>query len=310
VIFRYPGVEAMVVFDDGSGPALYVGGYFVSAGEVPVRHVARWDGWSWSAVGDTLGEVSDLCVIDDGSGPALCAATRIDNPCVARWDGSSWAVVGEHGSNWPVRRLAVFDDGSGPLLYAVGVFTMMDGKRTQKIARSDGSAWGPVGDNGVAGDVRAMAVFDDDSGSALYVGGNFYSAGGIPVREIARWDGESWSALGHEATQRTMSFTDLAVFDDGSGPALYGCSFVCDTISCPVTGGVLRWDGRLWHEVGGTFAGWPHAREVIDDGSGPRLYARGRFSSIGGEPSIGSPGGTARLGSRWQVESATKVSTW
>jgi len=34
------------------------------------------------------------------------------------------------------------------------------------------------------------------SGSSLYAGGYFTSAGGIPANHIARWDGTNWSALG------------------------------------------------------------------------------------------------------------------
>jgi hypothetical protein len=32
-----------------------------------------------------------------------------------------------------------------------------------------------------------MAVYDDGDGPALYVGGDFSAAGGIPVNSIARW---------------------------------------------------------------------------------------------------------------------------
>jgi hypothetical protein len=38
------GVGALTVFDDGSGPALYAGGTFVTAGGVTVSRIAKWDG--------------------------------------------------------------------------------------------------------------------------------------------------------------------------------------------------------------------------------------------------------------------------
>jgi len=41
-------------------------------------------------------------------------------------------------------------------------------------------------------DVYALAV----SGSDLYAGGRFTTAGGTPANYIAKWDGSSWSALG------------------------------------------------------------------------------------------------------------------
>ena len=40
--------------------------------------------------------------------------------------------------------------------------------------------------------VCALAV----SGSTLYAGGNFTTAGGVPANSIAKWNGSAWSSLG------------------------------------------------------------------------------------------------------------------
>ena len=50
------------------------GGNFTNAGGVSTRHIAKWNGTSWSAVGggmDNLGTVRALTVFDDGFGAAL-----------------------------------------------------------------------------------------------------------------------------------------------------------------------------------------------------------------------------------------------
>jgi hypothetical protein len=75
--------------------------------------------------------------------------------------------------------------------------------------------------------VDALTVFDDGSGQALFVGGEFWSAGGVTVNNVARWDGSAWSALaGPFGAGIDGSVDALAVFDDGSGPTLYaGGSF-------------------------------------------------------------------------------------
>jgi hypothetical protein len=70
-------VQALAVFDDGSGSALYAAGELVSAGGQAANFIARWDGGAWSPLGSGLNhEVKALTVFDDGSGtgPALCAA--------------------------------------------------------------------------------------------------------------------------------------------------------------------------------------------------------------------------------------------
>ena len=43
------------------------------------------------------------------------------------------------------------------------------------------------------GTVHAFTVFDDGSGSALYAGGEFVTAGGIAASRVAKWDGVHWS---------------------------------------------------------------------------------------------------------------------
>jgi hypothetical protein len=65
-------VRSLVVFDDGSGPALYAGGYFTAPGGVAAHGIAKWNGSSWSPLGSGMnGYVSALAVFDDGSGPAV-----------------------------------------------------------------------------------------------------------------------------------------------------------------------------------------------------------------------------------------------
>jgi len=67
-------IHAFTVFDDGQGPALFVGGVFLVANGKQVNNIARWDGSSWSALaGGMSSGVQALVVHDDGSGPALYA---------------------------------------------------------------------------------------------------------------------------------------------------------------------------------------------------------------------------------------------
>jgi hypothetical protein len=38
----FPTVYALTVFDDGTGPALYAGGEFTTAGGTPASYIAAW----------------------------------------------------------------------------------------------------------------------------------------------------------------------------------------------------------------------------------------------------------------------------
>jgi hypothetical protein len=71
---------------------------------------------------------------------------------------------------------------------------------------------------GASDPVRALAVFDDGKGSALYAGGEFTTAGDVAANRIAKWNSTQWSGLGSGMNGSVLA---LAAFDDGTGPALY-----------------------------------------------------------------------------------------
>ena len=115
-------VHALAVYDDGSGPALYAGGAFTSAGGVQVNRIARWDGSTWAALGSGINDlVLALTVFDDGGGPALFAGGRFNEAGdglhrIAKWDGSTWASLGDgmrgNLNETIVEALTVFDDAA------------------------------------------------------------------------------------------------------------------------------------------------------------------------------------------------------
>lgn len=286
-------VYAVETFDDGSGPALFVGGSFRTAGGVATRRIARWDGSSWSAVGGGMddGAVLALAPFDDGTGPALyvggsfTSAGGIPAQSIARWDGSGWSPVGG-GLNDEVLVLHVFDDGNGARLYAGGWFLQAGGTSAVSVARWDGTSWSALG-SGLSFGVRALVGFDDGSGPALYAGGFFSNTGGTLLRYLARWDGSSWTAVGGTVDSRVEA---LAVHDDGSGPALYAAGFFA-TIGGTSASRIARWDGSAWSAVGlglDTFIDTSvQDLAVFDDGAGagPALYAGGAFNVTGaGDP--------------------------
>lgn len=303
-------VNAMVVFDDGTGPALYVGGYFDTAGSTPAANVARWNGTSWSALGEGLDHsVQSLCVFDDGTGPALYAGGYFTHTGtaaadhLARWDGTSWAplAAGSAGVvNSAVYAMTVFDDGNGPQLYVGGLFWIAGGLGTNRLARWNGTYFttvGPAAQNGIVGSqVAALAVFDDGSGPALFMGGLFFSAGGVPAKSIAKWDGSTWSALGSGVDGGTLNVVDaLTVFDDGGGSALYAGGNFANAGGIP-SRNVARWDGAGWSGLGGGVGDYyAFALAGFDDGSGPALYAGGSFNTAGS--------GSAQRLARWRGSS-------
>jgi hypothetical protein len=276
-------VDAFAVHDDGSGPALFVGGRFTSAGGVPANCIAKWDGTNWSALGSgTNLDVRALAVFDDGSGPKLFAGGIFSTAGgvnigygIARWDGSTWSAVGS-GLNGAVNALVVHDSGSGPALHAGGAFTFAGSTAANRVARWDGASWSPlgvgVGNCASCQDqvVWTLATFDDGSGPKLHAGGKFPVAGGA---NVARWDGSTWSGLGGGTAD---AVSDLAVHDDGTGPALYAAGNFSFAGGVPANK-IARWDGQAWSSVGVVTTSYVYTLASFDDGSGPALYAGGLF---------------------------------
>ncbi len=226
-------VSALAVYDDGSGPALYAAGGFIFPGSGDLERVVKWDGSTWSTVvtgldggGGWPADATAFAVFDDGAGPALYIGGLFFDPggspyYLGKWNGSSWSPLGS-GMYGPIGALAVFDDGGGPALYAGG----------GQVAKWEGGQWAALGSGigGPAPRVYALTVLDDGGGQALYVGGFFETAGGVSSRNIAKWDGAGWSALGSGMSMYDTVVSDdvraLVPFDAGGGVALYaGGSF-------------------------------------------------------------------------------------
>jgi hypothetical protein len=305
-------VESMCVFDDGAGAELHIGGQFLSAGGAPASRVARWNGQAWSALGagliggggwDAPAGARTLTVFDDGSGPGLFVGGVFDGAGgvhakhLARWRGAQWSQVGD-GLFADVVALAAFDDGSGSgaRLFAGGYFSTPYGGLPHWLAVSDGGSWRAAG-GGFNGGVAALLAFDDGSafGSALYAGGAFSTAGGVPAQRVARWNGQAWSAVGSGLPAFVHSFTS---FDDGGGPALYAG---CEPSPNPASGRVWKWNGQSWSTLGAQMNGAVRAVLAYDDGSGsgPSLYAAGIFTNVGGAP--------ANFFARWDGQAWTAV---
>lgn len=291
-------VRALVWGPDG---ALYVGGWFISAGDVPgTSNIARWtpEGTSgiWSALGEGLNSaVEDLVWSPDGAlyvgGHFTSAGGGEGGDRIARWTPSgtdgAWSALGE-GVNDYVQTLAWGPDDA---LYVGGRFTSASAVAgTSRIARwtpdgADGT-WSALG-QGVSNFVGALLWGPD---GALYVGGTFTSAGGVPgLNRIARWtptDGTngSWSALGDGVGGAGGG----RVYDLGWGPdgALYVAGNFVSAGGDPEIMVLARWmpdgAGGTWSALG---SGVNQIVETFVWGTDDVLYVGGRFTTAGGRPS-------------------------
>ncbi len=283
-------VRCVASLDLGAGPRLFAGGDFNSASGVFARSVAMFNGARWEELSGTIsGKVLSLAVFDSGSGPELYAAGTVPGG-VMRWNGLDWSIPGGGLSTsnpeiLPVgHALVVHDDGSGPALYVGGAFQRAGGLDTNNLARWNGSSWSVVS-GGVTSSigwvnatVRALTSADLGGGAALYVGGDFTTAGSISASRVACWSGGAWTTLSSGCTGPVNA---LHAFDAGAGTRLYAGGDFANAGGVSVSH-VASWNGSSWSALGSGLGAPANALASMDTGSGRQLFVAGKFTTAGG----------------------------
>jgi hypothetical protein len=184
--------------------------------------------------------------------------------------------------------MTIADFGSGPRLFRANEGTQA---LDANVARFDGSVWTSIGSlaQGAIGFVRvtALAAHDDGGGPALYAGGTFASANGVPATNVARWDPAlgTWSAVGAGLDNSVYA---LASHAGPSGPSLWAGGLFAQNLSV--------FDGSTWSVPAGGANGIVRVFAIADEGDGPALFAGGEFTQIGG---VAASLVTRRQGSTW-----------
>lgn len=300
---------------------LIAGGVFTSTDGESISLIAQWDGTSWSPYDSgPNGYIHAMAIYDN----KLVVAGYFDSVAgvaakyVAAWDGNAWSPVGSGSSDntshlLPGRVLQVYGDklimGGDADLYA-GDSVM--------VTAWDGSVWTSLGrfrdpDYSEYVSIIHMTVHDNK----LIVSGSFLAPDGVNAKNIAAWDGVTWSPLGSGLPNyigNLVSYEGLlyAEFSDkisrwngatwsqfamlkkgwhwGSVSAfgLYNNSLIIggyfDTINGIAANGIIEWNGHTWKTLGSGIGGvtYPGISTLAEiDGA---LAVGGNFTIAGGKP--------------------------
>ncbi len=141
-------------------------------------------------------------------------------------------------------------------------------------------SWKPVGigihgftpgPNGTNYQLSVASFCVDSVNNFLYAGGWFDSAGFVAAKNIARWDGNSWSALGSGVTQPVSS---IAVVNGDVFVANYS------------NNKVRKWNGTAWITLPAFTPANCNINSLIEHNG--ELYAGGNFYSAVGSPPLNS----------------------
>lgn len=247
--------------------------------------LGKWDGTDFELVAPRFnqqGMAWSVGLLTEGEHERLVVGgdfVQLDGQTVnyvAVLRGSNWEPLGEGFDYFPLT-LTTFDDGTGPALYAGGLFSRSgDTPIPSSVARWDGQAWQPVGDE-IIFSVHDLLVVEE--GGRLEPG--LYAAGSShEVIGVARWDGANWIQVGaiESGTVRNIAVVNL----DGSGDSLVATGHFASSDTWPTFHIAMRWDGSTWTEMG-----FP----VPQTGSGQYGYSVGAFLGTESSPPMVFLGG-------------------
>jgi hypothetical protein len=266
------------------------------------NQVWSWQAGSWTQLASGVnGTIECVAAAPSGDlyiGGSFNAVAGVPAANVARWDGIGWHALGV-GVGATVEALLAQANGT---LFAAGVFSSAGGMAAEGVARWDGTTWSPLGSGipiaqqGLAGSPRAAALAGLPNGGDVVVGGAFATAGGLPVANLAVWNGSAWSAIGTgiNGTSRVaieLPNGDLVVAGQFSS---IGPGVPCDRIA--------RRSGGTWSALGtlpgpGTVAALAatSSGDILAAGSF-QLGAGGTTTVLRWDGSVWSPLGDAPTG--------------
>lgn len=289
------GLSGTVTALATAGGALYAGGSFTTTGSLPATNLARWNGSSWSALAEPIGQPWFFVEALTFLGNDLYAAVYDDDQYqgyVRKWNGSSWSdLPGSFSGDEPwVATLAA----SGTNLYVGGDFMGVADTSASGIAKWNGTSWSQLGGRSVA--LTALAA----AGREVYGAGYFRAADGTTSNRLARWNGQGWTPLG------TGEFAEVSALTVLGGDLYAGGQFT--NASGVAAQGIARWNGSHWSAVG-TASGLTKAAGSALSGqvtalatAGNTLYAAGNFTTTGPVPATNL--------ARWNSNAWGAVGSW
>ena len=304
-------IQALVVHDDGTGPALIAAGNFSQAGSVSASYIARWDGvsgdWTPLGSGSTDSWIFALASYNGklyAGGAFSTIAGYGGMQGIADWNGANWQSIGGVGTGLVTSLLAFDPDGSGPapaVLVVGGDFTNVGTTAlpASSVAIWNGTVWSAMG-SGVLSPafassttVEALTSLPAAGGmNTLYAAFDGTQSGNTSNAAVAVWNGSVWNPAPINATGLVYTLQSVGAYAGGpAGPSLVlGGTFT--TINGQlVVSGVGQFDGTNAARFGAANSAIisnPNVPMFLvsgdEDGSGPippSVYAYGQFSIAG-----------------------------
>jgi len=179
---------------------LYASGSFTTIGGTQATHIARWDGTAWHAIGTgpgfAEGHVGEMRAMPGGGLLVAGGFSQTTWPSrLSTWDGASWSTFAAVEGSF-ISSFCLSPEGT---VIAAGYFSTANGPAV--VARWNGQNWDSMGGNfrpDPAAPHYGPTTVITTPGGEIIVAGSFLfdTADGDLSRNIAKWDGSGWLAMG------------------------------------------------------------------------------------------------------------------
>lgn len=285
------------------GTKVYIVGDFTKVGTVAAPGAAVWDGSKWARLGTGKGPeiVDQWSSVNPGDLNAVAVQgntvyvggrfTQIGGVkanSIVSWNGTAWSALGEglrdkndfepEYEQGVVHTIKVIDG----TLYVGGQFDVAGTVETYSLARWSNNTWSGIG-GGVTDDDQTLSPAGGvytiaGTANNLYIGGNFDHAGTVDAKNIARWNGTAWNALGDGA---------YAQFENEFSPVVESVSVVNNVVYAAgsfefvgdeVATGFASWNGTKW--TGYSIVDDYEEIVAVQPAPNNGVYIGGRFNQI------------------------------
>jgi hypothetical protein len=229
---------------------------------------------------------------EGGTALGVQTTTTNANFILERLTSGVWQALSTGLTGGAVNVITIAPDGK---VYVGGAFTLAGGvANTVRIAYWDPIAltWNAMGTGAASGQVSAIVIGADGT---VYAGGTFSGMGGVAnTKNIAKWNGSAWSAMGTGVT----TGTDVnALAADHLGNVYAGGTFtqmggVANTLR------LAKWNGSAWSALG---TGADNTVYSLATDPANNLYIGGLFLNINGT--------AVNFVAKWDGSAITALST-
>ena len=232
---------------------LYIGGIFLSFNDIEAKGLIKWDGNSFSEVGEfpnqtygippsTTDPVSSIIRYNDELYCSMRNGAWNEGEIrgIAKWDGVSWDSIA--GIDGQVFDQVIFNDE----LYIMGRFWERN-DTIRSILKWNGENFYDIGFQEWLGQSNITILSGLVFNNELYIGGNFISSDG-EVRDMAKFDGENWYPVADGIQGGSDDVADILEFQ--------GDLYICGDFrksSGNAGSKIMKLDNNEWEEVGGSF---------------------------------------------------------